>query len=119
MSKVYIVSAKRTPMGSFGGSLKSFSAVQLGKVAIEAAINTAGISPDHVDEVFMGNVCQANLGQAPARQAAITAGIPDKVPATTINKVCASGMKSVMFGASFLKNSFIDLLISYTKSTRS
>jgi acetyl-CoA C-acetyltransferase len=92
---VYIVSAVRTPMGSFGGSLKDISATQLGAVAIKAAIEKAGIQPTDVNEVIMGCVIQANLGQAPARQAAKFAGLPDNVIATTVNKVCASGMKAI------------------------
>ncbi|HAI85344.1 MAG TPA: acetyl-CoA C-acetyltransferase [Chitinophagaceae bacterium] len=96
---VYIVSAVRTPMGSFGGSLKDFSATQLGAVAIKAAIEKAGIDPTIVDEVLMGCVIQAGLGQAPARQAAKFAGLPDSVIATTVNKVCASGMKAIAQGA--------------------
>lgn len=99
MQKVYIVSAVRTPMGSFGGALSSLSAVQLGTVAMNGAIDKSGIKADQVDEVFFGNVCQANLGQAPARQAALAAGIPNNVPCTTVNKVCSSGMKTIMFGA--------------------
>ena len=99
MQKVYILSAQRTPMGSFGGALSSFSATQLGSVAIKAAVEKAGIQADDVDEVFFGNVCQANNGQAPARQAALGAGLNKKVPCTTVNKVCASGMKSIMFAA--------------------
>ena len=99
MKKVYIVSAVRTPMGSFGGALSSISATSLGAIAIRGAIEKAGISPSDIDEVLMGNVLQANLGQAPARQAAIEAGIPNSVPATTINKVCSSGMKTIMMAA--------------------
>ena len=99
MKEVYIVSAVRTPMGSFGGSLASVSATRLGAIAIKAAIAKAGIKPEEVTEVFMGNVLQANVGQAPARQAAIFAGLPNSVICTTINKVCASGMKAVMLGA--------------------
>ena len=99
MKEVYIVSAMRTPMGSFGGSLSSFSATQLGAIAIKAAIEKAGISPSEVNEVYMGNVLQANVGQAPATQAATWAGIPNNVPSTTVNKVCASGMKAIMLGA--------------------
>lgn len=98
MREVYIVSAVRTPIGSFGGSLSSFSATQLGGFAIKAAVDRSGISPDSVEEVLMGNVLSANLGQAPATQAAKFAGLPD-LPATTINKVCASGMKAVMLAA--------------------
>jgi acetyl-CoA C-acetyltransferase len=99
MKTVYIVSAKRTPLGSFGGALKQFSATDLGQYSIEAALAQANVNAEWVDEVMMGNVCQANVGQAPARQAAIKAGIPNTVPATTINKVCSSGMKAVMFGS--------------------
>lgn len=98
MKEVYIVSAVRTPMGSWGGALKGFSATQLGAIAIKAAVERAGIQPEIVNEVYMGCVLQAGLGQAPARQAARFAGIPDHVPCTTINKVCASGMKSIMLG---------------------
>jgi acetyl-CoA C-acetyltransferase len=96
---VYIVSAVRTPIGSFGGSLKDISATKLGATAIQAAIERAGINGTDVDEVLMGCVLQANLGQAPARQAAKFAGLPDSVVCTTVNKVCASGMKAIMQGA--------------------
>ena len=99
MREVYIVSAVRTPIGSFGGSLSSLSATQLGAIVIKAAIEKAGVAPNDVDEVLMGNVLSANLGQAPARQAALFAGLPDSVHCTTLNKVCSSGLKSVMFGA--------------------
>jgi len=99
MQEVYIISAIRTPIGSFGGSLSSLTAVQLGSVAIKGALNKAQVDAKEVDEVFMGNVVSAGLGQAPARQAAIGAGIGTNVPCTTVNKVCSSGMKSVMFGA--------------------
>lgn len=98
-NSVYIVSAVRTPMGSFGGALKSFSATDLGAAAIKAAIIRSGVSPDLIDEVLMGCVLQANLGQAPARQAARKAGLPDHVSCTTINKVCASGMKAIIQAA--------------------
>ena len=97
--EVYIVSAVRTPIGSFGGVLSSVSATDLGATAIKGAIIKAGITADIIEEVFMGNVLQANLGQAPARQAAITAGISNNVPCTTVNKVCASGMKSLSLAA--------------------
>ena len=97
--EVYIVSAVRTPIGSFGGSLSTVPATKLGAAAIKGALNKAGIDPGSVDEVFMGNVLQANLGQAPARQAAIFAGITNDVPCTTINKVCASGMKALSLAA--------------------
>ena len=99
MKEVYIVSAVRTPIGSFGGSLSSVSASKLGAAAIRGALEKANIDAAIVDEVFMGNVLQANIGQAPARQAAIFAGINQNVPCTTINKVCASGMKSISLGA--------------------
>ena len=97
--EVYIVGAARTPMGSFMGSLSSVPATKLGSVAIKGALDKAGVSAADVDEVYMGNVLQANLGQAPARQAALGAGIGQNVPCTTINKVCSSGMKSIMFAA--------------------
>ena len=99
MKEAYIISAVRTPIGSFGGSLSVFSATQLGSFAIKGALEKAGVDPKEVQEVLMGNVISANLGQAPARQASIGAGIGYNVPCTTINKVCASGMKSVMLGA--------------------
>jgi len=96
MKEVFIVSAVRTAMGSFGGALKNFSATQLGAVAIKEAVKRAGIDANDVNEVLMGCVLQGNLGQAPARQAAKFAGLPDHVNCTTVNKVCASGMKAVM-----------------------
>lgn len=99
MKQVYIVSAVRTPIGSFGGSLSSLSATSLGAKAIQHAVEVAGVTADQVEEVLMGNVVSANLGQAPARQAALGAGLPNSVPCTTINKVCSSGMKAIMFGA--------------------
>ena len=99
MKEVYIVSAVRTPFGSFGGSLKDVPATTLGATAIKSAIDKARIKPDQVDEVLMGCVMQANLGQAPARQAAKYAGLPDTVICTTVNKVCASGMKAIAQGA--------------------
>jgi acetyl-CoA C-acetyltransferase len=99
MKEVYIISAVRTPLGSFGGSLKSFSATQLGGIAIKAAVERAGISPDVVNEAIMGSVLQANLGQAPARQAAKFGGLPDAVVCTTVNKVCASGMKAIAYAS--------------------
>jgi len=92
---VYIVSAVRTPLGSFGGSLKDFTAPQLGAIAIKGALDKIGLNGDLVEAVYMGSVIQANLGQAPARQAAKFAGLPDKVNCTTVNKVCASGMKAI------------------------
>jgi len=99
MKEVYIVSAVRTPMGSFNGTLSSISAPQLGAVAIKGAMEKIGLDKNEVQEVYMGNVLQANIGQAPARQAAIFAGLSETVPCTTINKVCASGMKATMLGA--------------------
>jgi acetyl-CoA C-acetyltransferase len=98
-NQVVIVSAVRTPMGSFGGSLAEVPATQLGATAIKGAVEKVGISPDQVQEVIMGSVLQANLGQAPARQAAKFAGLPNEVACTTVNKVCASGMKAVMMAA--------------------
>lgn len=99
MKEVVIVSVARTPIGSFMGSLSSIPATKLGSIAIKGALEKINLSPNMVQEVFMGNVVSAGLGQAPARQAAIHAGIPDTVPCTTINKVCASGMKSIMLAA--------------------
>ena len=99
MKEVYIVSAVRTPIGSFGGVLASVPATQLGAIAIKAAIERAGIKGSDVNEVYMGNVLQANLGQAPATQASIFSGLPNMIPSTTINKVCASGMKAIMLAA--------------------
>lgn len=98
MKEVVIVAAVRTPIGSFGGSLASFSATQLGGFVIKAAVQKAGLQPEHIQEVYMGNVLSANLGQAPATQAAKFAGLPD-LPSTTINKVCASGTKAIMLAA--------------------
>ncbi len=109
---VYICSAVRTPIGSFGGMFASLSATQLGAAAIKGALEKAGVSPDQVDEVLMGNVVSANLGQAPARQAALGAGIPDTVPCTTVNKVCSSGMKTVMFGAQSIMLGHNDIVVA-------
>lgn len=109
---VYIVSAVRTPMGSFGGSLKDFSAPQLGAIAIKAAVERAGIQPDQVQEVLMGCVIQANTGQAPARQAAKFAGLPDSVICTTVNKVCASGMKAISQGAQAILLGDADVVVA-------
>ena len=99
MQNVYIVSAVRTPIGSFGGSLANVPATTLGASAVKGAIEKSGLSADAVEEIFMGHVVQANAGQAPARQVALHSGLKKSTPSTTINKVCASGMKSVMFGA--------------------
>lgn len=99
MKEVYILSAARTPMGSFLGSLSTVPATKLGSIAIKGALDKAGLSANQIDEVYMGNVLQAGLGQAPARQAAIGAGIGNNVPCTTVNKVCASGMKAISMAA--------------------
>ncbi len=112
MNKVYIVSAVRTPLGSFGGGLSSLSATQLGSIAIEGALKNAKVDAANVGEVFFGNVCSANLGQAPARQAALGAGIGNTVPCTTINKVCSSGMKSIMFGAQSIMLGDQDIVVT-------
>ncbi|MCX2586358.1 acetyl-CoA C-acyltransferase [Pedobacter sp. MR22-3] len=111
MKEVVIVSAVRTPIGSFGGALSSFSATQLGGFAIKAAIEKAGLTPEHIQEVYMGNVLSANLGQAPATQAVKLAGLPD-IPATTINKVCASGTKAIMLAAQSIANGDQDIIIA-------
>ena len=110
--EVYIVSAVRTPIGSFGGSLKDISAPKLGAVAIKAAVQRAGIQPADVQEVYMGCVLQANVGQAPARQAAIFAGLSENVCCTTINKVCASGMKSIMNGVQSILLGDADIVVA-------
>ena len=112
LREVYIISAVRTPIGSFGGALKDVSATKLGAVAIKGAIAKAGIDPNIVDEVLMGCVIQANLGQAPARQAARFAGLPDKVIATTVNKVCASGMKAISQGVQSILLGDADVVIA-------
>ncbi len=112
MKEVYIVSAVRTPIGSFGGVLSGVPATQLGATAIKAALERAGIKPEQVNEVLMGNVLQANVGQAPATQASIFAGIPTSVPGTTINKVCASGMKAIMLGAQSIMLGDNDIVVA-------
>ena len=112
MKEVYIISAVRTPIGSFGGSLKGFSATQLGAVAIKGALEKAGVKPATVDDVLMGCVIQANLGQAPARQAAKFAGLPNEVNCTTINKVCASGMKAIAQAAQSILLGDADIVIA-------
>ncbi|MBV9988454.1 MAG: acetyl-CoA C-acyltransferase [Chitinophagaceae bacterium] len=109
---VYIVSAVRTPIGAFGGSLKDFTAPQLGSIAIKAAVERSGISGSDVQEVLMGCVIQANTGQAPARQAAKLAGLPDHVIATTVNKVCASGMKAIAQGAQSILLGDADIIVA-------
>lgn len=111
-SSVFIVSARRTPLGSFGGSLAQLSAPELGSTAIRAALESAGVPADKVEEVYMGCVLQAGMGQAPARQAARFAGIPDSVPCTTVNKVCASGLKSVMLAAQAIRAGEASLLVA-------
>ncbi len=110
--KVCIISAVRTPIGSFGGSLSGFTAVQLGSLAVKGALEKARVPPTTVQELFMGNVISANLGQAPARQVAISAGIGNHVPCTTVNKVCASGMKSAMLGAQSIMLGFNNIVVA-------
>jgi len=110
--EVYILSAVRTPIGSFGGSLKDISATRLGAAAIKAAVERSGIMPGDVQEVYMGCVLQANLGQAPARQAAIFAGLSENVCCTTVNKVCASGMKAIMNGAQSILLGDADIVVA-------
>jgi acetyl-CoA C-acetyltransferase len=112
IKEVYIVSAVRTPLGSFGGKLSGLTAIELGSIAIKGALSKAGVDSKEVQEVFMGNVISANLGQAPARQASIGAGIGYEVPCTTINKVCASGMKAVMFGAQSIMLGINDVVVA-------
>jgi len=112
MKEIYILSAVRTPIGSFGGVLSTVPATKLGATAIKGALEKANINPNEVDEVFMGNVLQAGLGQAPARQAAMFAGINNSVPATTINKVCASGMKSISLAAQSILAGDNDLVVA-------
>lgn len=112
MKKVVIVSAKRTPIGSFLGALSSVSAVDLGATAIAAALEAASIEGSAVDEVFMGQVLQTGCGQAPARQAALKAGIPHSVPCTTVNKVCASGMKSIQLAAQSIALGQIEVAVA-------
>ena len=112
MKEVVIVSAVRTPMGSFGGSLSSVSATKLGATAIKGALDKINLDPNEVQEVYMGNVLQANLGQAPAKQAAIFAGISENTPCTTVNKVCASGMKSISLGAQAIKCGDADIVVA-------
>lgn len=110
--EVYIISAVRTPMGSFGGGLKDFPATKLGAIAIKAALEKAGLQPAQVQDVLMGCVIQANLGQAPARQAAKFAGLPDEVNCTTVNKVCASGMKAISQAAQSIALGDADIVVA-------
>lgn len=112
MKEVFIVSVARTPVGCFSGALAGFSATQLGSFAIKGALEKAGIKPELVNEVYMGNVMSANLGQAPATQAMIFAGIPNSVPSTTINKVCASGSKAIMLAAQSIMQGVNDVVVA-------
>ncbi len=112
MNEVYIVSMVRTPIGSFGGSLTSLSAVELGTMVLSEAVKRAGIEPTLIDEVFMGNVLTANTGQAPTRQAVLAAGFPVSIPCTTINKVCASGMKAIMLAAQSIRVGDNDVVVA-------
>ncbi|MGZ4118086.1 MAG: acetyl-CoA C-acyltransferase, partial [Bacteroidia bacterium] len=112
MKEVYIISAVRTPIGSFGGSLAGIPATKLGAIAIKGALSKAGLDGKEVQEVYMGSVLQANLGQAPARQAAIFAGLPNTVQCTTVNKVCASGMKAIMIGAQSIMCGDADVVVA-------
>jgi acetyl-CoA C-acetyltransferase len=112
MEEVYILSAVRTPIGSFGGALSSFTAIDLGSIAIKGGLEKASIKAEQVDEVYFGNVVSAGLGQAPARQAAIAAGIGHNVPCTTVNKVCSSGMKTVMLGAQSIMLGINDIVVT-------
>jgi acetyl-CoA C-acetyltransferase len=112
MTEAVIVAVARTPIGSFMGSLANISATKLGAIAIKGALDKIGLNPNLVDEVFMGNVVSAGLGQAPARQAAIFAGIPETVPCTTINKVCASGMKAVISAVQAIKAGDAEIIVA-------
>ena len=111
MKDVVIVSATRTPIGSFGGSLATLSATQLGAIAIKSAVEKAGLKPGHIQEVYLGNVLSANLGQSPATQAAIFAGLTN-IPSTTVNKVCASGMKAIMLAAQSIALGHNDIVVA-------
>jgi len=112
LQEVVIVGSKRTPMGSFMSKLASVPAPQLGSIAIKAAVEQAGIQPEHVEECYMGNVCQAGQGQAPARQAALGAGLSQSVPCTTVNKVCASGMKAIMQAAQNIQTGNAECMVA-------
>lgn len=112
MKEVFIVSAVRTPIGSFNGALSAIPATQLGALVMKAALEKAGVPATAVNEVYMGNVISANLGQAPANQASIYAGIPTNVPCTTVNKVCASGMKAIMLGAQSILSGDNDVVVA-------
>ena len=112
MNEVVIVAAVRTPIGNFGGALSSLSATELGAIAIREALNRAGVKSDQVQEVYMGNVVSANVGQAPAKQAALKAGLPANIPCTTINKVCASGTKAIMLAAQAIQLGQADCIVA-------
>ncbi len=112
MKEVVIAAAARTPVGTFGGTLRDIPAVELGKIAVSEALKRAGLEPDQVEEVILGNVLMAGQGQNPARQVLIRAGIPQEVPATTINKVCASGLKSVMMAAQAIKAGDAEIIVA-------
>ena len=112
MKSIVIVAAKRTPMGSFGGSLSSIPATKLGALAIKGAFESIDLDAEKIDEVYMGNVLQANLGQAPSKQAAIFAGIPENTPCTTVNKVCASGMKAISLAVQSIKCGDSEIVIA-------
>jgi len=112
MKKIVITSAKRTPIGSFGGSLASLTAGQLGSIAIKGVLEDSKISPDLIDEVIMGNVLTAGMGQAPARQAALFAGLPEKTECMTINKVCGSGLKAVMLATQAIQTDNAEIIIA-------
>jgi acetyl-CoA C-acetyltransferase len=112
MPDAYILSAARTPIGKFAGGLATIPAPELGAVAIRAAVERAGVNPETVDEAIMGEVLQAGVGQAPARQAALKAGLPEGVSATTINKVCGSGLKAVMMGAAAIRAGDAEIIVA-------
>jgi len=112
LKDIVVVGAIRTPIGKFGGMLSSFSASDLGAIVIEEAIKRCGLSGQHIDEVIMGNVIQAGEGHNPARQASIKAGIPKEIPATTINKVCASGLKAVSLAAQAIQVGEADIIVA-------
>ncbi|MFD2569459.1 acetyl-CoA C-acyltransferase [Spirosoma soli] len=112
MNEVVIISAVRTPIGGFGGVLSTLSATDLGAAAIQGALTRAGVQPDQVQEVYMGNVVSANVGQAPAKQAALKAGLPANIPCTTINKVCASGTKAIMLAAQTIQLGQADIIVA-------
>lgn len=112
MNEVVIVAAVRTPIGSFGGILSTLSATDLGGIAIRGALQRAGVAPELIEEVYMGNVVSANVGQAPAKQAALKAGLPAHIPCTTINKVCASGTKAIMLAAQTIQLGLADVIVA-------